>query len=108
MAQFISHQNGQLSNLGKLVAIPITSVERGLVLILQLVHKKYLAGHKYHLSPYEKAQLALKKQKKKNKNKFGFDQKELQVNVICLLFCFLFTWVFHCFKIITSVHLLLK
>ena len=50
--------------------------------ISQGLHKKYMTGHKYHLTPYEKAQMALKKQKKKNKNKFGFDQKELQVHFL--------------------------
>ena len=48
---------------------------------MQVVFKKYQAGHKYHSNAFDKAQSALKKQKKKNKNKYGgFDQKELQVN----------------------------
>ena len=44
-----------------------------------MVYKKYIAGHKFNQSPYEKARAALRKQRKKAKNKFGFDQKEMQV-----------------------------
>ena len=49
------------------------------VITCQMVHKKYLAGHKYHAQAADKAHSALKKQRKKNKNKYGFDQKEVQV-----------------------------
>ena len=41
-----------------------------------------MTGHKYYLSPYDKAQTALKKHKKKTKNRFGFDQKEMQVCIL--------------------------
>ena len=53
----------------------------GTFIVLQMIHKKYMTGHKFHVTPFEKAQNALKKQKKKNRNKFGFDQKELQVDL---------------------------
>ena len=44
-----------------------------------MLHKKYGAGHKYHLGIYDKAQTSLRKHKKKAKAKYGFDQKEMQV-----------------------------
>ncbi len=51
-----------------------------LLCVFQLIHKKYIAGHKYHSGPLEKAQAALKKHRKKSKAaKYGFDQKEFQV-----------------------------
>ena len=45
------------------------------------MHKKYLAGHKYHIGPLEKSSAALKKQRKKSKAaKYGFDQKGHQIS----------------------------
>lgn len=56
-----------------------------------MLHKKYGAGHKYHLGIFDKSNNVLKKYKKKAKAKYGFDQKEMQVRVpfpyLCTFTC---------------------
>ncbi|KAI0221624.1 Brain-specific angiogenesis inhibitor 1-associated protein 2 [Lamellibrachia satsuma] len=82
LAEVCRHINTQVVDSIKLfhseLLMPLETKQETEYRQIQAVYKKYMAGHKYNVVPYEKAQTTLKKHKKKTKAKYGFDQKEMQ------------------------------